>query len=213
MHERPPPSSTGHVFRVDRARGPVWYMKYRLPDGRQVQKKIGPAWTERGRPAAGYFTKRQAEDALRELLHEARRGTLPGLTRSGASFADAAAEYLRYCEHDRACKPSTLRDYRSNLDAHLLPAFGAQAVETITPDAIGAWRNSLTGLSSRTTNKLLVAATPDGPFHHARGVTTNARIATEARSPGLRRERLPPCVAPVLRWGHEQGDHPTTAPQ
>ena len=150
---RPP---TGHVFRVDRARGPVWYMKYRLPDGRQVQKKIGPAWTERGRPAAGYFTKRQAEDALRELLHEARRGTLPGLTRSGASFADAAAEYLRYCEHDRACKPSTLRDYRSNLDAHLLPAFGAQALETITPDAIDAWRNSLTGLSSRTTNKLLV---------------------------------------------------------
>ena len=53
MHERPPPSSTGHVFRVDRARGPVWYMKDRLPDGRQVQKKIGPAWTERGRPAAG----------------------------------------------------------------------------------------------------------------------------------------------------------------
>ena len=150
---RPP---TGHVFRVDRVRGPVWYMKYRLPDGRQVQKKIGPAWTERGRPAAGYFTKRQAEDALRELLHEARRGTLPGMTRSGASFADAAAEYLRYCEHDRACKPSTLRDYRSNLDAHLLPTFGAQSLETITPDAIDAWRNSLTGLSSRTKNKLLV---------------------------------------------------------
>ena len=36
---RPP---TGHVFRVERARGPVWYAKYRLPDGRQVQKKIGP---------------------------------------------------------------------------------------------------------------------------------------------------------------------------
>ncbi len=64
---------TGHVFRVDRARGPVCYMKYRLPDGRHVQKKLGPAWTERGRPAAGYFTKRRAEDALRELLHEARR--------------------------------------------------------------------------------------------------------------------------------------------
>jgi hypothetical protein len=30
---RPP---TGHVFRVERARGPVWYAKYRLPDGRQV---------------------------------------------------------------------------------------------------------------------------------------------------------------------------------
>jgi hypothetical protein len=80
---------TGHVFRVERARGPVWYAKYRLPDGRQVQKKIGPAWTERGRPAAGYVTKRLAEDWLRRLLEDARRGTLPGLVRTGATFADA----------------------------------------------------------------------------------------------------------------------------
>jgi aryl-alcohol dehydrogenase-like predicted oxidoreductase len=33
-----------------------------------VQKKIGPAWTERGRPANGYLTKRLAEDWLRETL-------------------------------------------------------------------------------------------------------------------------------------------------
>jgi integrase len=144
------------VFRVERTRGPVWYMKYRLPDGRQVQKKLGPAWTDRGRPAAGYFTKRLAEDVLRTVLHEARRGTLPGMIRSGATFADAAAEYLRYCEQDRGCKPSTLRDYRSNLDAHLLPAFGEQPLEGITSDAIDAWRSSLMGLSSRTKTKLLV---------------------------------------------------------
>ena len=67
---------SGHVFRVDRARGPVWYAKYRLPDGRQVQRKIGPAWTERGRPAAGYFTKRTAEAWLRDLLDDAPVGTL-----------------------------------------------------------------------------------------------------------------------------------------
>ncbi len=150
---RPP---TGHVFRVDRARGPVWYAKYRLPDGRQVQKKLGPAWTERGRPAAGYFTKRLAEDWLRSTLVDARRGALPGMVRTGATFADAAAEFLRYTEHDRDCKPSTLRDYRSNLDAHLLPAFGSTELEQITPTAIEDWRSSLTGLSSRTKNKLLV---------------------------------------------------------
>jgi hypothetical protein len=34
---------TGHVFRVERKRGPVWYAKYRLPSGRQVQKLIEPA--------------------------------------------------------------------------------------------------------------------------------------------------------------------------
>lgn len=45
---------TGHVFRMERKRGPAWYWyaKYRLPDGRQIQKKLGPAWTDRGRPAA-----------------------------------------------------------------------------------------------------------------------------------------------------------------
>jgi integrase len=147
---------TGHVFRVDRARGPVWYAKYRLPDGRQVQKRIGPAWSERGRPPAGYVTKRLAEDWLRTVLDEARRGTLPGLVRTGATFADAAAEYLRYCEQDRTCKPSTLRDYRSNLRAHLLPAFGEHPLEEITAASIDRWRASLTGLSPRTKNKLLV---------------------------------------------------------
>jgi len=54
---RPP---SGHVFRAERKRGAVWYAKYRLPDGRQVQRKLGPAWSERGRPPAGYFTKRLA---------------------------------------------------------------------------------------------------------------------------------------------------------
>jgi integrase len=78
------------------------------------------------------------------------------MIRSGATFADAAAEYLRYCEQDRGCKPSTLRDYRSNLNAHLLPAFSAQPLEAITAEAIDAWRGSVTGLSSRTKNKLLV---------------------------------------------------------
>ena len=124
-------------------RGPVWYAKYRLPDGRQLQKKLGPAWTERGRPPTGYFTKRLAEDWLRDLLDQARRGTLPGLVRTGATFADAATEFLRYAEHDRALKPSTLRGYRSILNAYLLPAFGDRALEEITSADIEAWRRQL----------------------------------------------------------------------
>jgi hypothetical protein len=46
----PGQTPTGHVFHVDRKHVPVWYAKYRLPDGRQVQRKLGPAWSERGRP-------------------------------------------------------------------------------------------------------------------------------------------------------------------
>jgi integrase len=147
---------TGHVFRVDRARGPSWYAKYRLPDGRQVQKKLGPAWTERGRPPAGYYTKRTAEAWLREVLDEARRGTLPGMVRTGVTFADAAAEWLRFIQEDRERKPSTLRDYRSALNAHLLPAFGGEPIEAISAEAIERWRRSLSGLSNRSKNKLLI---------------------------------------------------------
>jgi integrase len=137
---------------VDRTRGPVWYAKYRLPDGRQVQKKIGPAWTQRGRPAAGYFTKRTAEDWLREVLDQARRGTLPGLVRTRVTFAQAAREYLRWLDEDRARKPSTLRDYESIIRAHLLPAFGDAYLEDLSTQRLERWRAQL-GADGRLGNR------------------------------------------------------------
>jgi integrase len=149
---------SGHVFRVERTRGPVWYAKYRLPDGRQVQKKLGPAWTSRGRPANGYFTKRTAEDWLRDVLDQARRGTLPGLVRTGVTFAQAAEEYLHWLEHDRARKLSTLRDYRSIVKAHLLPALGDIAIEDLTPQRLERWQGQLGAdrpLSNRTKVKII----------------------------------------------------------
>jgi len=148
---RPP---TGHVFRVERARGPAWYAKYRLPDGRQVQKKLGPAWSGRGRPAAGYFTKRLAEDWLRATLDEARRGVLPGMVATGATVSDAAAEWLRYVEHDRACKPSTIADYRHTVD-RLMRDLGALRLEDVTPELLERWKSTQT-VSNRTVAKYLV---------------------------------------------------------
>ncbi len=150
---RPP---SGHVFRVERLRGPIWYAKYRLPDGRQVQKKIGPAWSGRGRPPSGYITKRTAEAWLRDLLVQVRRGELAGLVESDVTFREAAEEWLRFIKEDRGRKPSTLVDYRSALNARLLPAFGDRTLESITADEIERWRRSLTGLSNRSKNKLLI---------------------------------------------------------
>jgi len=170
---RPLEPPTGHVYRRVGKRRSTWYAKYRLPDGRQVQKRIGPAWTERGRPPAAHYTKRTAEAWLRAVLDEARRGTLPGLVRTVATFADAAAEFLRYVEHDRSIKPSTLTDYRSIVTAHLLPAFGAMRVEEITAEKIERWRAAVTSadgspLSNRTKNKLLVLL--HGVFRRAQKV-------------------------------------------
>ncbi len=134
---------SGHVFRVERRQGPVWYAKYRLPDGRQVKKRIGPAFTGRGRPPAGTFTKRLAEQWLAGVLDEARRGTLPGMVRTGVLFEDACAEYLDWLEHVRQRKPSTLRDYRGTCRTHLIPYFCGMAVEDITPEDVEAWAAQL----------------------------------------------------------------------
>jgi len=65
------------TVRVARKRRPVWYARFRLQSGRRVQKLIGPAWAERGRPPAGYFTKRTVEVWLRAVLDEARSGRCP----------------------------------------------------------------------------------------------------------------------------------------
>ncbi len=145
---------SGHVYRYEGKRRSTWRAKYRLPDGRQVKKTIGPAWTQRGRPPAGYYTKRTAEDWLRRVLDQARAGTLPGMVRTDVAFAVAAEEYLRWLELDRQRKPSTLRDYRSVVRAHLIPAFGELALEDITSHGIERWLQSRT-MSNRTKAKLL----------------------------------------------------------
>jgi hypothetical protein len=65
-------------------------------------------------------------------------------------------------------KPSTLVDYESALRAHLLPAFGDRELESIMPEEIERWRRSLTGLSNRSKNKLLIQL--HGIFRRARTV-------------------------------------------
>ena len=152
----PTATPTGHVFLRAGTRRPVWYAKYRLADGRQLKRKIGPAWTGRGRPAAGYFTERMAETWLQDVLADARRGGFTASSAEPVTFRDAAAEWLRFIEEDRERKPSTLKDYRSTLNARLLPAFGDQKIDSIDARDIEAWRRTLTGLSNRSKNKLLI---------------------------------------------------------
>ena len=144
---------------------------------------LGPAWTGRGRPPRGYFTQRLAEDWLRDTLDELRFAagyatsrplegaqSAPGprprgdaaRVRSDATFADAAAEYLRFAKEDRGCKPTTLRGYRNAIRVHLLPVFGETPIEEITVRDVEQWRAGMAGihtereLSNKTKNNLLV---------------------------------------------------------
>jgi integrase len=155
---------SGFVFRLEKTRGASWWAKYRLPDGTQVKRKIGPAWTGRGRPASGYFTKRLAEDWLRDRLGELQRAEVPAVAPAalGVTFEEAAREYLRYATEDRGCKPSTVRGYRNTINVHLVPVFGSMKLTDIGVQEIERWRAGMTSvrvqreLSNKTKNNLLV---------------------------------------------------------
>jgi integrase len=154
MRQPAPRPISGHVFKRKGKRGVVWYAKFRLPDGRQQKKRLGPAWTEKTAPPDGYFTKGKAEAHLDELLRQTRDGSLPGMVKTGKTFADAAAEWLAYCENVRDCKPSTMRDYR-NMGRVLDREFGKRKIEVITTEDIDLWISGYGG-SNRTRQKYLV---------------------------------------------------------
>jgi len=80
------------------------------------------------------------------------------MVRTGATFQDAAAEYMRWLTNDRQRKPSTLRDYNSILHAHLLPEFGDCRLEDITTDQVETWSARLASsgrVNNRTRLKIL----------------------------------------------------------
>src|SRR3954447_13230897 len=132
-----PPS--GHVFCVQRQHGLVWYAKYRTGTGLQIQKKLGPAWTRRDRPPAGYFNRSSADRWLCATLEQIRVRTMPPMAGTRASFTAAAEEWLRYVEHDRHRKATTVRGYRILLDVHVAPEFGEQLLTDITSEQIERW--------------------------------------------------------------------------
>jgi integrase len=164
IHFREAPIS-GHVFRRKRKSGDRWMAKWRDAEG-QHQVVLGKAWTKRGRPAEGYLTKQGAQRELDAILADARRNRLTSQPRrsSTVTFAEAAREWLRYVEHDRKRRPSTINDYRWIVERRLLPDFGELALESVTTQRIDNWRVELVstggiadgeGLSARTINKYL----------------------------------------------------------
>ena len=62
------------------------------------------------------------------------------MARTGATFADAAAEFLRYVAQDRQRKPSTRLSRW-----HRLPAFGAMRLEDLTTEHVERWLRTPAG--------------------------------------------------------------------
>src|SRR3954467_4027846 len=115
---------SGHVWRFEGKRRPVWRAKYRLPDGREVKKTLGPAW----RPEAAH--RLATSPSAPPKLGFARPSSKPPREPSPEWSAPAPRsrtrdESLRYIEQDRQRKPSTLRDYDSIFRNHVIPHLGS----------------------------------------------------------------------------------------
>src|SRR3954454_15675195 len=141
-----PPAISGHVRRVERKRRVVWYAKYRAPDPsapggvRQVQKLLGPEWSDAGPPPSGYYDRRKAHAELEAILTDARRGHIE-VVRTGVSFERLAQDWLVWGEHERGWRPATLVDRRSCVRRHLVPEFGHLRIEQVTTARIERWKS------------------------------------------------------------------------
>jgi hypothetical protein len=118
--------SAAIIVRVHGGR-PFYEAKFRH-EGRQVKRRIGPAWLERdgtdgwrarhGRVPGGFYDERRAHVAAAQIVSDylaeaadIERVEHERLTR-GVTFREVAQGYLSWLEDVKGAKPSTLADYR-----------------------------------------------------------------------------------------------------
>ena len=138
----------------------MFYAQIRTADGKRLQRKLGTAWTKRSRPPEGFITRAQAELRLAGIL----AGADPAIAVEPApgddvTFRRACEEWMRYVEFDRKRRPSTIRDYRREIEKRLIPEFGDQTpLSAITTAEIEAFCERMVAegvLNARTINKRL----------------------------------------------------------
>lgn len=179
----------GNLIVVERAAGPVYYAKWRLSDGTQVKRRVGPAWLSRdrsgqwvrrrGRPAPGSLTEVEAIVEMERLL-VAHAETVGRAHSPWRTFRDVAEDWLRHGELKRGLKRSTLADYRQALDRYILPTLGTRPVAEINPDVLEHWHSGFE--RSRTAEKVLMIVGAVLGHASRRGwVASNAAAAVERR--------------------------------
>jgi integrase len=151
-------------------RGGRFYDVYFRLNGRQVKRRVGPAWVKagkprRGRPQDGYLDVAAAHDRARRIVAEHVASAQP--QQAGPTFREIAHEYLRWLEQVKGAKPSTLADHgyalaepNGTTNGHVMRSLGDRPAAEITTDEIEAVLAAVEG-SPRTCNKrraLLLAA-------------------------------------------------------
>ena len=101
----------------------MFYLKARDRNGRQITRRLGPAHAGRGAQPTGSWTRKQAEDELRDWLTDL--GRTPDGPASAVTLGDAARAWLHYVEHERERAPSTVRDYRNTINRRVVTFYAA----------------------------------------------------------------------------------------
>ena len=105
---------TGSLIVVERQAGPIYFLKARDRDGRQIKRRLGPV---------ADWPRKQAQDALRDFLTDL--GRVPDRGDGSVTFKYAAGAWLRYVEHDeggyrRRCAQAVARATGTEQDAALI---------------------------------------------------------------------------------------------
>jgi integrase len=170
-------------------------VSFRL-DGRQLKRRIGPAWIRRRAPAPeGVFTEGAAHDRARTIIADlVAAAQAPPPPRP--TFREVAHRYIDWLERVRGAKPSTLADHRTQLAepgermaGTIMAALGDRSAADVTTTEVEDLLAAIeaAGGSARTVNKkraLVHAVFEYGVKRH--GVPTNP-----ARGTDRRREKQP----------------------
>ena len=124
------PNPTATVF-VREQRGQAFYEAFWRYRGKQLKRRLGPAWLDRGlagewtprrgRVAEGYLDERRAHVAAAELVAaqvaqaDDQERTDRERRAAGVTFREVAQAYLSWLQDVKGAKPATLLNHRSVL--------------------------------------------------------------------------------------------------
>src|SRR6266702_4452685 len=116
-------------------RGNLWRARWRGPDG-----------TLESRP--GFHTRKAAENYGRDQEAAIRANTYVDPHAGKITLTEWVNQWYPALD----LEPTTLSNYRYQIEVHILPAFGNRALASITPEEVSAWERQIaaTGYSRRT---------------------------------------------------------------
>lgn len=170
------------VVRVGKDGTPFFEAKWRDDEGRQVKRRLGPAWIEpdgsggwckrRGRPTAGWLDERAAHHAAVEMVaaveRERQAAALAAEREGVATFRRVAHEWLAWKRDVKGGAPSTLANDaailrepgerykrgRGTVKGRVMARFGDRPHDEITAAEVARFLRDLDaeGLSARNAN-------------------------------------------------------------